>query len=313
MRLNDPALFRSQNLVNGDWRGEGMSEIRNPATGALLAKVPHGGAEQAKAAVEAAQRGAKRLGGALGKAARRDHAQVVRPHPRGARGSGADHDQRAGQAARRGARRDRLCRVLHRILRRGGQAHLWRDHSFALAGRAHPRAAPADRRDGGDHALEFSGGDDHPQMRAGARGRLHLRHQTRAGDAADGARPGRTGAARRFSARRAQCRHRRRRRHRPGLLRARGGALRRLHRLDRSRQAADAAGRLGREEGWARTGRQCALHRVRRRRSRRGGRGRAAQQVPQHGPDLRLRQPASMCRMASTTPSRKSSPPPWAS
>ncbi|MCW2272569.1 succinate-semialdehyde dehydrogenase [Rhodoblastus acidophilus] len=55
MRLNDSGLLRSQNLVNGDWRGEGVSEIRNPATGALLGKVPHGGAEQATAAVEAAR------------------------------------------------------------------------------------------------------------------------------------------------------------------------------------------------------------------------------------------------------------------
>ena len=33
------------------------------------------------------------------------------------------------------ARRDRLWRLVHRILRRRGQAHLWRDDSLALAGR----------------------------------------------------------------------------------------------------------------------------------------------------------------------------------
>jgi succinate-semialdehyde dehydrogenase/glutarate-semialdehyde dehydrogenase len=54
MRLKDPSLLRAQNLIGGQWRGEGASEIRNPATGALLAKVPYGGAEQARAAVEAA-------------------------------------------------------------------------------------------------------------------------------------------------------------------------------------------------------------------------------------------------------------------
>jgi succinate-semialdehyde dehydrogenase/glutarate-semialdehyde dehydrogenase len=55
MRLNDPDLLRTQNLVDGKWCGDGATEIRNPATGAPLAKVPHGGAEQARAAVEAAR------------------------------------------------------------------------------------------------------------------------------------------------------------------------------------------------------------------------------------------------------------------
>ena len=54
MRLNDPSLLRTQNLIGGQWRGEGATEIRNPATGALLATVPYGGADQARAAVEAA-------------------------------------------------------------------------------------------------------------------------------------------------------------------------------------------------------------------------------------------------------------------
>ena len=44
MRLKDPSLLRTQNLIGGQWRGDGTSEIRNPATGALLAKVPYGGA-----------------------------------------------------------------------------------------------------------------------------------------------------------------------------------------------------------------------------------------------------------------------------
>jgi len=55
MRLNDPTLLREKNLVGGEWRGESATEIRNPATGALIAAVPYGGAELAKAAVEAAR------------------------------------------------------------------------------------------------------------------------------------------------------------------------------------------------------------------------------------------------------------------
>ncbi len=64
-----------------------------------------------------------------------------------------------------------------------------------------------------------------------------------------------------------------------------------LHRLDRDRQAVDVAVRRHGEEGLAGTGRQCAVHRVRRRRPGRGGQGRHRLQVPQHRADLRLRQP----------------------
>ena len=45
---------------------------------------------------------------------------------------------------------------------------------------AHPRAQAADRRGRGDHAVEFPGRDDHPQSRAGAGRRLHVRRQARA-------------------------------------------------------------------------------------------------------------------------------------
>ena len=45
------------------------------------------------------------------------------------------------------------------------------------------------------------------------------------------------------------------------------------------------------EEGLARARRQRALHRVRRRRPRRGGRRRDGLEVPQHRPDLRVREP----------------------
>ena len=66
-----------------------------------------------------------------------------------------------------------------------------------------------------------------------------------------------------------------------------------FHRFDRGRQAAHGAVRQHGEEGLARARRQCAVHRVRRCRPRRGGRGRDGLEVPQHGPDLRLRQPAA--------------------
>ena len=68
-------------------------------------------------------------------------------------------------------------------------------------GQAHPRAQGAGRRRRRDHAVEFSQRDDHAQMRAGACGRLHLRHQAVGGDAAVGAGARRAGASRRHPGR----------------------------------------------------------------------------------------------------------------
>src|SRR6266568_7064182 len=59
MRLADPNLLRSQWLIDGEWRGEGVLPIKNPATGELLAQIPNGGAAEADQAVEAAVRAQK--------------------------------------------------------------------------------------------------------------------------------------------------------------------------------------------------------------------------------------------------------------
>ena len=80
-----------------------------------------------------------------------------------------------------------------------------------------------------------------------------------------------------------------------------------VHRLDRDRQAADGAVRDDGEEAVARARRQRAVHRVRRRGSGRGGRGRDRVEVPQHRTDLRLREPAARPRRACTTRSPASS------
>jgi len=57
--LKDPGLLRQAMLVDGAWiqadRGETI-EIRNPATGALIARVPNGGAAETKRAIAAAER-----------------------------------------------------------------------------------------------------------------------------------------------------------------------------------------------------------------------------------------------------------------
>ncbi|MFO0873985.1 MAG: aldehyde dehydrogenase family protein [Phycisphaerales bacterium] len=64
-----------------------------------------------------------------------------------------------------------------------------------------------------------------------------------------------------------------------------------LHGLHRGRGAAHAAGGGEPRAPLARAGRARAVHRLRRRRPRRRGDRRRREQVPQRGPDLRLRQP----------------------
>jgi succinate-semialdehyde dehydrogenase/glutarate-semialdehyde dehydrogenase len=55
MKLQDPALLRQQCLVGGAWVGEPADPVENPATGEIIARVPHFGAAEATQAVEAAQ------------------------------------------------------------------------------------------------------------------------------------------------------------------------------------------------------------------------------------------------------------------
>jgi succinate-semialdehyde dehydrogenase/glutarate-semialdehyde dehydrogenase len=56
MELADPSLLKSQCLVDGAWIGEGVDPIRNPASGALIAKTPRFGEAETVHAVEAAHR-----------------------------------------------------------------------------------------------------------------------------------------------------------------------------------------------------------------------------------------------------------------
>ncbi|MGL4729328.1 MAG: NAD-dependent succinate-semialdehyde dehydrogenase, partial [Bosea sp. (in: a-proteobacteria)] len=54
LTLNDPSLLISQNYIDGAWAGAGVDAVENPATGEVLARVPHLGAPEATQAVEAA-------------------------------------------------------------------------------------------------------------------------------------------------------------------------------------------------------------------------------------------------------------------
>ena len=133
--------------------------------------------------------------------ARPGAAQMVRPDDGEPGGSGGADDRRAGQAVRRVAGRDRLCRRLHRMVRRGGQADLRRHDPGARLGQAHRRHQGADRRLRRDHAVELPGGDDHPQGRPGFGRGLHDGAEAGDRDAVLGLGVVRIGRARRRAAR----------------------------------------------------------------------------------------------------------------
>ncbi len=59
LKLNDPSLLKAQCLIDGGWTGDGVDAVENPATGAVLAKVPRFGEAETTAAVEAAARAFK--------------------------------------------------------------------------------------------------------------------------------------------------------------------------------------------------------------------------------------------------------------
>ena len=144
--------------------------------------------------------------------ARRDPAPLVRAADGEPGRPGDPHDRRAGQAARRVQRRNRLRGLLHRVVRRGRQAPLRRHHPQPSGRQAHAGAAPAGGRGRGHHALEFPAGDDHAQGRPGARRGLHLRVQAGDPDALLRARDGGAGRSAPAFRRGAQHRHRRVRR-----------------------------------------------------------------------------------------------------
>ncbi len=51
MQLNDPSLLKSKNYVNGEWVGDPVTPVLNPATGEELAKVPYFGADETRDAI----------------------------------------------------------------------------------------------------------------------------------------------------------------------------------------------------------------------------------------------------------------------
>ena len=226
-------------------------------------------------------------------------------------GPGAPDLARTGQAVRRSTRRDALWRVLCRMVRRGGDAHLRRRDS----GEGRGRKMLASRKPVGivaaitpwNFPAAMIARKIAPALAAAARSSakpaedtpltsLALVHARRR-------RPACRRACSTSSPRRAERAPSGRR-----LARRRPRAQDHLHRLDAGRQASGA--RIGRhaEEAVAGTGRQCAVHRVRRCRSRRRRRRPDGREVPQRRADLRLPEPRLRASRASTTRSPTCSP-----
>ena len=67
MQLKDPSLLKEQCLIDGAWVGTPKLEVRNPATGALVARVPDLTAKETRAAIEAAHRAFPAWSGRLAK------------------------------------------------------------------------------------------------------------------------------------------------------------------------------------------------------------------------------------------------------
>ena len=220
-----------------------------------------------------------------------DPAPLVRPDD-GQPGRPRDVDDgRAGQAARRIERRDRLRRGVHRMVRRGGQARLRRHDPGA---RPDKRIVVLKEPIGVVAAItpwNFPAAmitrKAGPAMAAGCTVVLKPASATPFSALALGELAERAGVPRGVFT----C-----------ITGGAGGDRRRadveparaqtvVHRVDRDRQAADGAVRGHDQEDVARAGRQRAVHRVRRRRSRPARRRGDGLEVPQHRPDLRLRQP----------------------
>ena len=202
--MDKPTITLAKNkcYVDGQWIGEPTLPVTNKATGDIMARVP----ELRRGGDARSHRGGQPRPAGLvedaGQGPLQARAPLVRPDRRERRRAGAAAHQRAGQAAGRGQGRDPLCRRLHRVLRRGGQAHLRRDHPDLQGRRAHRRHQAAGRRGGGHHAVELPRRHDHAQGRA-RRWRSAAPMVLQAGlrDAADRAGAGRAGRARRASPR----------------------------------------------------------------------------------------------------------------
>ena len=172
LKLNDTALLRDKSYVDGKWVGARSGTnfaVTNPANGETLAEVPDLLEGETKDAIEAAHRAfavwrtktAKERHALMRKwyelimAAQEDLARIMTAE------QGKPLAESRGEIAY-GA-------IVHRMVRRRGQARLWRRDPAQPKRPPHHRDEGAGGRRRRHHAVEFSQRDDHAQMRARAR------------------------------------------------------------------------------------------------------------------------------------------------
>ena len=182
-------------FIGGEWRaaeGGKTLKVYDPATGAVVKEIADASPADGKAALDAAVEAFPAWAATPRARARRDPPPRVRPAAGAQGGLRAAHDDRDGQAARRGARRGRLRRRVPALVQRGDRAHPGPLRAEPRGHRPHDRVAASGRPVLPHHAVELPARDGDPQDRARARRRLHRRHQAGRAHAADDARTSRS-------------------------------------------------------------------------------------------------------------------------
>ena len=132
MQLKNPQLFRQQAYIDGQWLDADSGQtiaVNNPATGEMIGNVPKMGRAETRRAIEAAEKALPAWSAADRQRARHQAAPLVRADDGKPGRPRPPDDHRTGQAAGRSQGRNRLRRLLPRMVCRRSQAHLWRHHS----------------------------------------------------------------------------------------------------------------------------------------------------------------------------------------
>ena len=267
-----PSLF-----IDGDWVASGdgtCSPVVNPSDASIVTEVDVATDAQVQAAIAAARRAFdasdwprtpdRRAGGAA-----RPCRRPARARRRGARTRGdAQYRQGDAREPRRHRRRDPRLPLLRGSRRQGSGP----DRRHRRAGRREPDRPRTDRSLRPDRTVELPAPAAVVEDRAGARGRVHGRHEARPRDAADGDPPDPPPRRGWHAAGRREPRPWPRRAGRAGARRFTGCRPRLPDRWHRGRARVDARCRGEREARRARARWQEPEHRVRRRRSRDGRR-----------------------------------------
>ena len=291
--LKDPTLFRQANYLDGKWveaDGRNTIVVKNPATFEAIGEVPAMGTSETRRAIEAANRAFPAWRAMLAKERRailRKLADLMLENT---------DDLGVIMTAEQGKP---LSESKGEIAYAASFIEWFADEALRIYGDTIPQNAKGRRILVTKEPIGVFAAitpwnfpcHDHPQSRSRLGRRLHGRDPAGQPDAVLRAGAGRAGRTRRHAARRVQRADRPLRRHGRGTHQQQTGAQTVVHRLDRSGRQTARPVRADHQENLHGTGRQRALHRVRRRRPRRRGARRDGQQIPQHRANLRLRQP----------------------